>query len=76
MKKVKKKFSKDIEKMEKYNPQLANDPTVDNNKMVQMIFISLMLKTLKLINMIINFCYFIGMGWLIMCRVIQSVRHG
>jgi hypothetical protein len=55
---------------------MANDPTVDNNKMVQMIFISLMLKTLKLINMIINFCYFIGMGWLIMCRVIQSVKHG
>ena len=57
MKKVKKKFSADIEKMEKTNPEIANDSTVDNNNMVKLILIALMLKTLKLVNMIINFCY-------------------
>lgn len=62
--------------MEKTNPGLANDSTVDNNNMVKLILIALMLKTLKLINMILNFCYFIGLGWLIMCRVVQSVMHG
>ena len=34
--------------------------------------ISLGLKTIKLIVMILNFSYFIGMGWLIMCKITMS----
>lgn len=56
---------------------MANDNTVDNNKMVQIMAISLALKTFKLIIIIMNFSYFIGMLWLTMCNTIQDIHdHG
>ena len=36
--------------------------------------ISLGLKTIKLIVMILNFSYFIGMGWLIMCKTVEDIQ--
>ena len=53
---------------------MANDNTVDNNKMVQIMAISLALKTFKLIIIIMNFSYFIGMFWLTMCNTIQDIN--
>ena len=38
--------------------------------------ISLALKTFKLIIIIMNFSYFIGMLWLTMCNTIQDIYHG
>ena len=54
---------------------MANDHTVDNNKMVQIMAISLALKTSKLIIIIMNFSYFIGMLWLTMCNTIQDIDN-
>ena len=36
--------------------------------------ISLALKTFKLIIIIMNFSYFIGMLWLTMCNTVQDIR--
>ena len=41
----------------------------DNNKMAQTMAISFFLKTLKIVIVIVNFSYFIGMGWLILCQI-------
>ena len=56
---------------EKY-PEIAEDPMIDSNKMMQIMGITLFLRTLKLVILIVNFSYFIGMGWYIMCQTIQN----
>ena len=54
---------------------MANDPSVDNNKMAYIMFVSHLLKTLKLIFIILNISYFVGLGWLTMCRIIESSKE-
>lgn len=47
---------------------------IDNNKMMQIMSITLFLRTLKLVILIVNFSYFIGMGWYLMCLTIQDQK--
>ena len=47
---------------------------VDSNKMMQIMAITLFLRTLKLLILIVNFSYFIGMGWYLMCQTIQDQK--
>jgi hypothetical protein len=72
MKGVKEFYKNRLIDLQKENPELANDSTVDNTKMKDIIFISLTLKTLKLILMIFNFSFFIGMGWLLLCITLEE----
>lgn len=41
--------------------------------MILIVAISLTLKTVKLVILLFNFSYFIGMGWLIMCKVVNDI---
>ena len=63
------------EKLMYLDEKIANDPTIDNNNMKQVMFTALALKTLKLILMIFNFAYFIGMGWLVIVSTIARIHH-
>ena len=63
------------EKLMNLDEHIANDPTIDNNNMKQVMFISLALRTVRLILMIFNFAYFIGMGWLVILSTISRIYH-
>ena len=54
---------------------MLNDPSIDNNKMGLIMYFHHFLKTLKLVFIIMNISYFVGMGWLIQCRVIESYKE-
>ena len=61
--------------MEKNNPKEANNIEKDNNKMEYIMIISHLLKTTRLIFIILNVSYFVGIGWLIMCRIIEAYKE-
>lgn len=67
---IKNTYMERIKKFAENNPDIAKDPVIDNNKMMQIMMITLLLRTLKLVILIMNFSYFIGMGWFIMCQTI------
>ena len=71
---VKKYYMKHIKEFSENNPEIAEDPMIDNNKMMQIMAITLFLRTMKLVLLIVNFSYFIGMGWYIMCQTIQNYK--
>ena len=50
------------------NPKLGEDTTNDNLRLGQILIIYHLLKTFKLIIIIANCTYFIGMAWLIMIK--------
>jgi len=69
--KIIKQFYKERLKREiRNNPQIKDDTTSDNNGLEQILIIYNTLKTCKLIYMIANCTYFIGMSWIIMCNYI------
>ena len=75
------KYVKELQKkrlayMEKANPVLLNEPSIDHNMMGPIMYFSHFLKTMKLVFIIFNISYFVGMGWLIYCRVIESLKEG
>lgn len=72
MRNVKEYYKNRLLELEKENPRLADDSTIDNTKMKDIIFISLTLKTLKLILSIFNFAYFTAMFWMIMCISLEE----
>jgi hypothetical protein len=76
MKNVKEYYKNKLLELEKENPRLADDSTVDNTKMKDIIFISLSLKTFKLILSIFNFSFFLGMGWLLLCITLEEYKTG
>jgi hypothetical protein len=75
MKSVKDYHKRHLIDLAENNEKLANDPTVDNNNMMMVMITSLALNTVRLILMVFNFAYFIGMGWLILCHTIDRIQH-
>lgn len=51
-----------------YDHELANNVDVDNNKIEELLWISYVLKTLKLIIIISNCCFLTGVFWLMLCE--------
>ena len=72
MKVVKEYYKTSLIDMVEHDPKLADDSTCDHTKQKDIIFISLTLRTLKLILMIFNFSFFIGMGWLLICVTLEE----
>ena len=56
------------------NSKKAEDQKEDRNKITLIMRINLCLKTFRLILVIINFSYFIGMSWLIICIILKDYR--
>ena len=58
------------------NPEEANYcSTVDNNKLIHLLTFSLFFKTLKLLIIIFNFGFFIGILWLVFCELNFEMQH-
>ena len=75
IKQVKTHYQEKLVALEKINPRLADDTTLDNNKMESVIIISMALRTFKLILLIFNFSFYIGMSWLILCINYYTFLH-
>lgn len=67
---IKKIFSDRLNYIIQNDPVLANDFDKDNNNIGIILAISNILKTLRLIVLLFNFSYFIGMSWIIICTSI------
>jgi hypothetical protein len=69
---VKKLNKSRMEKIIKFNPSIAENYYIDNNNIEFILFVNQFLKTLRLIFLAFNFSFFIGMGWLIMCKIYED----
>lgn len=68
------KFSQQrMERLIREDLKLGEDTLKDHNNFNTMIFISYGVKTLKLIILIFNVSFFIGMVWLIYCEISQDI---
>ena len=71
-----KKYSQDrMRELIKNKPELADDMDQDNNQIEFLMMVNYGLKTLKLIILIINISFFLGMFWLIYCDVTQKITE-
>ena len=52
---------------------LADDMDEDHNQIENLMIINYMLKTFRLIIIIVNIAFFIGMFWLIYCEVTMNL---
>ena len=59
----------------KTNPELAEDMDQDNNQIEFLMMVNYGLKTFKLIILIINISFFLGMFWLIFCDVTKQITE-
>jgi len=64
-----------MEKMIKTNYKLAEDMDQDNNQIENLMIVNYLLKTFKLIIIIINISFFLGMFWLIYCDVTMNITR-
>ena len=54
--------------MIKKDPLLGEDTSQDHNQIEMLLYVKYLIRTLKLILIILNFSYFLGMFWLIISR--------
>lgn len=55
-----------------YDPELANSIEVDNNKIEEILSISYLLKTCRLVIILVNISFLTAVFWLMMCEFIQD----
>jgi hypothetical protein len=58
-----------MEKIIKQNPIVGEDKENDHNNIEGLMLTGYLLKTLKLVIIILNFSYFLGLIWLIFCEI-------
>ena len=51
---------------------MANDMEEDNNKIEEILCVSYILKTMRLVVILINISFLTGVFWLMMCEFIQD----
>ena len=51
---------------------MADNFFIDNNNIKTILYINQFLKSLRLIALVFNFSFFIGMGWIIMCKFYED----
>lgn len=66
---LKKLKQDEIQRLVTLDPEKADDNTVDNIKVSQLVTMSQVLKTLKLLMLSFNFGYFLGMTWLTIVQI-------
>jgi len=61
------------DKLEKFSQQYKNNPdrATGRNGLGEMITVSYILRTMRMVIDILSFSYFLGMGWLILCRILD-----
>lgn len=66
---IKNKIKQRMERIMKLNPNVGEDKDEDHNNIEGLMVTGYILKTLKLVIVILNFSYFLGMIWLIFCEI-------
>ena len=51
------------------NPELGNDTNDDHNKLVLIMALHFILRIIKIIIYAVTLSYFLGMSWLILCKI-------
>ena len=69
---VKSGFQKNLHYIVENDEELANNREIDNNNIEEILIISYVLKIFKLIVVIMNITYLIGMIWMILCELIAD----
>lgn len=59
-------YAKKLENIIKYDRALAESMVADNNNINELVMTDNILKTLKLVIIIVNISYFVGFGFLIL----------
>ena len=65
---VKRFYAKKLQQMCENDIELASNKNLDSNKIKTILIVSYMLKTVKLMIVIFNLSYTVGMVWLILCE--------
>ena len=69
---VKKYHAKDIMKKIDKNPSLATNLYIDSNKIEELLVLSYILKIFKLVIIIMNLSYLVGVFWLVLCEAVYD----
>jgi hypothetical protein len=54
------------------DPRIGNDKMNDNNKIQEVLLINYGIKITKMVIVILNFSYLLGMFWYIMCKLVED----
>ena len=57
--------------MIKKDPLMGEDTSQDHNKVETLLLIKYIIRTMKLVLIILNLSYFLGLGWLTMCDTVR-----
>ena len=55
------------------NPKLANNFFIDNNHIGQQLAIKLLLSLFKMVFILFNFSYFIGILWVVILKILKDI---
>lgn len=69
---VKRYHAKDIMKKIDKNPSLATNLYIDSNKIEELLVLSYILKIFKLVIIIMNLSYLVGVFWLVLCEAVYD----
>ena len=72
MRRVKKIFQNRLNKIVE-DPKLAEDTVLDQNKIVTIIMIGFLFKSIKLVIIILQVSYFLGIGYYIYCDITNDL---
>mmetsp|Transcript_26419 Transcript_26419/g.40335 ORF Transcript_26419/g.40335 Transcript_26419/m.40335 type:complete len:111 (-) Transcript_26419:1568-1900(-) len=73
---IKMMFQKNLLYIVENDEELANNREIDNNNIEAVLIISYFLKIFKLILVIANITYLIGMGWFLLCETLADFQQG
>ena len=69
---IKTKMRERTERKIKNDPNVGEDTINDHNNIEEIMFTGYTLKTLKLVIIIFNLSYFLGLVWIIFCKLTEK----
>lgn len=73
MEMIKTKMRERTEKKIKNDPNIGEDTINDHNNIEEIMLTGYTLKTLKLVIIILNLSYFLGLFWIIFCKLTEKL---
>ena len=67
-------YEKKITQIIKNDPYLANNTEQDNNNITTLMVIGYMMKIVRLVLIIMNISFFLGIFWWIICDIIRMIK--
>ena len=75
MDKIKTYYQNSLQKLVDNDPRIANDIDADHNNIEKILNISYALRILKLVIIIGNISYLLGLMWLVMCDLVFDFSY-